>query len=130
MLDTTLAVWQRTSSHLGYLKQGKSSVVKDNFDPRLLDDGIRKTVMLLCDAGFKTFTSCLGGRGHAFQYETVGLELDGQYEDFEKRLVGFLHAQRRSPKTSPIDSAYVALKAPWLRNDVTPSAFRHESTAR
>jgi len=61
--------------------------------PKSLDDGIRDTVMLLRDAGFKTFTSCQGGRGHAFQYETIGLVLEGRYPDFEKRLARFLHAQ-------------------------------------
>ena len=59
----------------------------------MLDDGIRKTILLLRNAGFKTFTSCQGGRGHAFQHETIGLTLEGRYADFEKRLVRFLHAQ-------------------------------------
>ena len=65
----------------------------DNFDPDGLDDGIRDTVLLLRKAGFKTFTSCQGGRGHSFREEVIGLALEGRYCDFERRLVRFLRAQ-------------------------------------
>jgi len=58
-----------------------------------LDDGIRDTVVLLWKAGFKTFTSCEGGRGHSFRYGTIGLELEGEYPSFHKRLVGFVRSQ-------------------------------------
>lgn len=34
-----------------------------------------------------------GRKGHSFQHETIGLELEGQYADFEKRLAKFLHAK-------------------------------------
>ena len=70
----------------------RTSSPDDGFDPKSLDDGIRDTVMLLRDAGFKTFTSCQGGRGHSFQHETIGLELEGRYEDFEQRVVNVLRA--------------------------------------
>ena len=60
--------------------------------PRELDDGIRDTVVLLWKAGFKTFTSCEGGRGHSFQHETIGLELEGDYPRFQKRFVRFLRS--------------------------------------
>ena len=68
-------------------------MARSRVDPRDLDDGIRDTVMLLWAAGFTTFTSCEGGRGHSFRHETVGLELDGAFFDFEKRLVAFLRSQ-------------------------------------
>jgi hypothetical protein len=59
-----------------------------------LDEGVRDTVLLLNEGGFQTFTSCEGGRGHAFQHESIGLDLDGPYSAFEKRLVGFLRSNR------------------------------------
>ena len=45
-------------------------------NPSDLDPGIRDAVLLLQKAGFKTFTSCEGGRGHSFRHETIGLVLD------------------------------------------------------
>ena len=65
--------------------------------PRLdtLDDGIREIVLLLRKAGYKTFTSCEGGRGHPFREPTVGLKFDGDYFGFRDRLVQFLHSQGR-----------------------------------
>jgi len=65
------------------------------FDPKTLDDGIREIVLLLRKAGFKTFTSCEGGRGHPFQEPTVGLKLEGNYFRFRNRLVKFLHFHDR-----------------------------------
>ena len=62
-------------------------------NPRRLDPGIRDAVLLLQKAGFKTFTSCEGGRGHSFRHETIGLELDRDYRSFHKRLVKFLRSQ-------------------------------------
>jgi hypothetical protein len=44
-------------------------------DPNTLDDGIRETVFLLRNAGYKTFISCEGGRGHAFHEPTIGLKV-------------------------------------------------------
>lgn len=61
-------------------------------DPRDLDPGIRDTVLLLRQAGFKTFTSCEGGRGHAFRHETIGLEAEGGFAGFQRRLIGFLRS--------------------------------------
>ena len=61
-------------------------------DPRDLDEGICDAVLLLNEAGFKTFTSCEGGWGHSFRHETIGLELDGDYRFFQKKLVGFLRS--------------------------------------
>ena len=58
-----------------------------------LDPGIRDAVLLLQKAGFSTFTSCEGGRGHSFRHEIIGLELDGDYRSFHKRLVKFLRSQ-------------------------------------
>lgn len=60
--------------------------------PHNLDHGIRDAVVLLNQGGFRTFTSCEGGRGHTFQHETIGLELEGSYAAFQKRLVGFLRS--------------------------------------
>ena len=57
-----------------------------------LDPGIRDAVLLLQKAGYKTFTSCEGGCGHSFRHETIGLELDGDYRFFQKKLVGFLRS--------------------------------------
>lgn len=62
-------------------------------DPSDLDPGIRDAVLLLWQAGFRTFTSCEGGRGHSFRHETIGLELEGNYAAFQKRLVRFLRSQ-------------------------------------
>ena len=67
--------------------------LRSAFNPAELDDGIRDTVVLLWKAGFRTFTSCEGGKGHSFRYGTVGLELDGDYFKFQKRLVEFLRSQ-------------------------------------
>ena len=61
-------------------------------DPNDLDEGICDAVLLLHKAGFKTFTSCEGGWGHSFRHETIGLELDGDYRFFQKKLVGFLRS--------------------------------------
>ncbi len=62
------------------------------FDINDLDHGICDAVVLLNEGGFKTFTSCHGGRGHAFQQETIGLELEGSYSAFQKKLVRFLRS--------------------------------------
>jgi len=64
-------------------------------DPHMLDDGIREAVLLLRKAGYKTFTSCEGGRGHAFQEPTIGLKVKGDYFRFRNGLVKFLHSQGR-----------------------------------
>ncbi|MGA2063234.1 MAG: hypothetical protein ABSG67_22415 [Thermoguttaceae bacterium] len=61
--------------------------------PSDLDPGIRDVVLLLRKAGFKTFTSCEGGKGHPFRHETIGLVLDSHYHSFHKRLVKFLRSQ-------------------------------------
>jgi hypothetical protein len=61
----------------------------------MLDDGICDIVLLLRKAGYKTFTSCEGGRGHTFSEPTVGLKLRGDYFAFRDRLVKFLHSQGR-----------------------------------
>ena len=65
------------------------------FDPKDLDDGIREIVLLLRKAGFNTFTSCEGGRGHPFREPTVGLKFKSNYYCFRNRLVEFLHSQNR-----------------------------------
>jgi hypothetical protein len=64
----------------------------NTINPDRLDHGIRDAVVLLQRGGFRTFTSCEGGRGHAFQYETIGIELDGNYSTFQQRLVRFLRS--------------------------------------
>ncbi len=60
-----------------------------------LDEGIREIVLLLRKAGYKTFTSCEGGRGHPFREPTVGLKLEGDYFEYRDRLVQFLSSQGR-----------------------------------
>jgi len=65
----------------------------NDINPNDLDHGICDAVVLLNEGGFWTFTSCHGGRGHAFQQETIGLELEGSYSTFQKRLVRFLRSQ-------------------------------------
>ena len=64
----------------------------DDIDLNDLDEGIRDTVLLLRQGGFKTFTSCEGGRGHSFQHETIGMELKGTYAAFHQRLIRFLRS--------------------------------------
>ena len=64
-------------------------------DPNALDDGIREAVLLLRKAGYKTFTSCEGGRGHAFPEPTIGLKVQGDYFRFRNQLVKCLHSQGR-----------------------------------
>ncbi len=71
----------------------KAGIADSDCDPSELDDGIRDTVVLLWEAGFKTFTSCEGGRGHSFRNETIGLHLDEGFTAFRKRLVKFLRSQ-------------------------------------
>ena len=68
-------------------------MTRSKVDPHDLDPGIRDAVLLLQRAGFKTFTSCEGGRGHAFQHETIGVEAEGGFARFQRRLVGFLRSQ-------------------------------------
>ena len=68
-------------------------MARSKVDPNDLDPGIRDAVLLLQKAGFKTFTSCEGGKGHPFRHETIGLELDGDYRSFHKRLLKFLRSQ-------------------------------------
>ncbi len=63
-----------------------------DIDPNDLDYGIADAVVLLNQGGFRTFTSCHGGRGHAFRQETIGLEIEGSYSTFQKRLVRFLRS--------------------------------------
>ena len=61
--------------------------------PAHLDDGIRDSVKMLRKAGYKTFTSCEGGRGHAFRHPTIGLKFVGDYIRFRDRLAQFLKSQ-------------------------------------
>ena len=65
------------------------------FDPSRLDEGIREIVLLLRKAGYKTFTSCEGGRGRPFPEPTVGLEMECDYFTFRDRLVRFLQSHGR-----------------------------------
>lgn len=81
-------------------------MARSPIDPKDLDDGIRNTVLLLWRAGFKTFTSCEGGRGHSFRYGTIGLELEGQYPSFQKRLVGFVRSQEMQNFTISLVTDY------------------------
>ncbi|MFH1923922.1 MAG: hypothetical protein ABIP48_29025 [Planctomycetota bacterium] len=39
----------------------------------------RPHMALVWTGGFRTFTSCEGGKGHSFQHDTIGLELEGDY---------------------------------------------------
>ena len=61
-------------------------------NPRNLDNGIRDAVLLLHQGGFRTFTSCEGGRGHSFQEATIGLVIEGLSSTFRKKLVRFLRS--------------------------------------
>jgi hypothetical protein len=65
----------------------------NTINPNDLDDGIRDSVVLLQQGGFRTFTSCEGGRGHSFQHATIGLQLEGEYPTFQRKLVEFLRSQ-------------------------------------
>ena len=65
----------------------------DDIDPNDLDDGIRDAVVLLWKGGFRTFTSCEGGKGHSFRYGTIGLDLEGDYPEFQRKVVEFLRSQ-------------------------------------
>jgi hypothetical protein len=62
-------------------------------NPHTLDEGIREIVLVLRNAGYKTFTSCEGGRGHPFPVPTVGLRFEGDYFRFRDRLVEFLQSE-------------------------------------
>ncbi len=84
--------------------------------PSDLDPGIRDVVLLLRKVGFKTFTSCEGGRGHSFRHETVGLVLYGDYRSFHKKLVRFLRSHGMENFTVslvtdyPVGKSYVYLE--------------------
>lgn len=80
-------------------------------DPSDLDPGIRDSVLLLRKAGFKTFTSCEGGKGHSFRHGTVGLELDGDYRSFQKKLIRFLRSQGMENFTISLVTDYPAGKS-------------------
>lgn len=81
-------------------------MVRHRVDPRNLDEGIRNAVVLLWKGGFRTFTSCEGGRGHSFQHETIGLELEGNYAAFQRRLVRFLRSHGMESFTISLVSDY------------------------
>lgn len=76
------------------------------FDPDTLDDGIREIVLLLRKAGYRTFTSCEGGRGHPFRDPTVGLKFKGDYFQVRDRLVQFLQAHDRRSFEITLVSSY------------------------
>lgn len=106
-----------------------------------LDPGIRDAVLLLWKVGFKTLTSCEGGRGHSFRHETIGLVLDGDYRSFQKRLVKFLRSQGMENFTIsfvtdyPKGKSYVYLEGLDLlsaekRRKVVESVKRRERTLR
>ncbi len=76
-----------------------------------LDPGIRDAVILLWKGGFKTFTSCEGGKGHHFCHETIGLELDSDYRSFQKKLVKFLRSQGMEQFTISLVTDYPAEKS-------------------
>ena len=74
---------------------GRHVMLKHDIDPNDFDDGVQDAVVLLWKGGFRTFTSCEGGRGHSFQHETIGLEIEGTYAVFHRRLVRFLRSEGR-----------------------------------
>ena len=76
-----------------------------------LDPGIRDAVILLWKGGFKTFTSCEGGKGHSFRHGTIGLELDSDYRSFQKKLVKFLRSQGMEQFTVSLVTDYPAEKS-------------------
>jgi hypothetical protein len=45
-------------------------MIRSEFDPPL-DKGIRRAVILLCEAGIETYESCEGGKGHSFTKPTI-----------------------------------------------------------
>jgi hypothetical protein len=69
------------------------TVIKGGVNQLGLDDGICDAVVLLNTNGFRTFTSCEGGRGHSFQHATIGLQLERDYPTFQGKLVEFLRSQ-------------------------------------
>ena len=71
-----------------------------------LDDGIRDIVLLLREAGYKTFTSCEGGKGHPFPEPTVGLRFKGDYFESRDRLAKFLRSHGRRFFEITLVSAY------------------------
>lgn len=91
--------------------RGSGGKMAQQVDPSDLDPGIRDSVLLLRKAGFKTFTSCEGGKGHSFRYGTIGLELDGDYRTFQKRLVTFLRSQMMEHFTISLVTDYPAGKS-------------------
>jgi hypothetical protein len=86
-------------------------MARSKVDPNDLDPGIRDAVLLLQKAGFKTFTSCEGGKGHSFRHETIGLELDGDYRSFQKKIVAFLRSQGIENFTISLVTDYPAGKS-------------------
>jgi hypothetical protein len=71
-----------------------------------LDDGIRDSVRMLWKGGFKTFTSCEGGRGHPFRQPTIGVNLVGDYFAFRDRLALFLKSQGCQSFTINLTTCY------------------------
>lgn len=86
-------------------------MARSKHDTGDLDPGIRDTVLLLWKAGFKTFTSCDGGKGHSFRHATIGLELDGDYRSLQTKLVKFLRSQRMENFTISLVTDYPAGKS-------------------
>jgi len=76
-----------------------------------IDLGIRDTVVLLQKAGFTTFTSCEGGKGHSFRHGTIGVVLDGDYRSFRKKLVRFLQSHGIDNFTVSLVTDYPAGKS-------------------
>lgn len=81
-----------SSEHRTGRKSAPRVTISVPVNPTNLDDGIMGTVLLLWAGGFRTFTSCEGGKGHSFRYGTVGLALEGAFPDFQRRLLGFLRS--------------------------------------
>jgi hypothetical protein len=69
-----------------------SEMITDLADPAELDPLIRETVLLLRGAGFKTFSSCQGTKGHGYHLPTVRMNVDegASARQTRDRLIRFL----------------------------------------
>ena len=89
-------------------RKRQAGLARTKLDPKLLDDGIRDCVLLLRNAGFTTFTSCEGGKGHSFRHGTINLTLEESYSSFQRKLVAFLRSQGMQNFTVSLVTDYTA----------------------
>lgn len=85
----------------------ETAQLKKIFDSPL-DEGIKKYVEILCEAGIETYESCEGGQSHAFPEPTIRFH-GGHSEGFRALAVALQH-------NLPVS----AVRRTWILQDLQP----------